>query len=202
MSLFAHLIIGNKGSDRSNENLDEKNDSLIKRLKAGDCNAADELVDNYYEQIYLFMRRLGHRRQVAEELVQETFLAAWQHIEQLRRAKAINCWLYRIASNVSSRYWRKNKNNKAVNIDEIYSIPDQNNNYEQLEDREQLNRLTNAIRLLPVKLRQAVVLHYMQHLTIAEAAEAAAVRQGTFKSRLHRALKALRKQMTEELGDI
>ena len=182
--------------------MEKKNDSLVNRLKAGDCAAADELVDNYYEQIYLFMRRLGHRRQVAEELVQETFLAAWQHIEQLRRAKAINCWIYRIAANVSSRYWRKNKNNKAVNIDEIYSTPDQKNNYEQPENREQLNRLVNAVRLLPVKLRQAVVLHYMQHLTIAEAAKAAAVRQGTFKSRLNRALKALRKQMTEELGNV
>jgi RNA polymerase sigma factor (sigma-70 family) len=48
---------------------------------------------------------------------------------------------------------------------------------------------------LPRKLREAIVLHYMQHLTISEAAEAAGIREGTFKSRLNRALRALRKQV-------
>jgi len=58
-----------------------------------------------------------------------------------------------------------------------------------------LNRLKDAVAGLPWKLRQTVVLHYMQHMTIAEAAEAAEVRQGTFKSRLNRALNILRKRI-------
>ena len=65
----------------------------------------------------------------------------------------------------------------------------------KMEHLEQLGRLKSAVVELPMKLRQSVVLHYMQHLTIAEAAEAAGVRQGTFKSRLNRALKVLRKQV-------
>ena len=65
-----------------------------------------------------------------------------------------------------------------------------------VEHYEQLGRLKNAVACLPLrKLRQTVVLHYMQHLTIAEAAEAAGVREGTFKSRLNRALETLRKQV-------
>ncbi|MHC4596847.1 MAG: RNA polymerase sigma factor, partial [Planctomycetota bacterium] len=60
---------------------------------------------------------------------------------------------------------------------------------------EQLEQLKNAVTRLPIKLRQAVVLHYMQQLTITEAAEAAGIRKGTFKSRLNRALKALRKRV-------
>jgi RNA polymerase sigma-70 factor (ECF subfamily) len=52
------------------------------------------------------MRRLGHGRQLSEDLTQETFLRAWRHIGQLRNGKALEAWLYRIAGNVSKLYWR------------------------------------------------------------------------------------------------
>ncbi len=168
--------------------------SLAARLRAGDCSAAAELVDIYYEQIYLFMRRFGHSCQVSEDLTQESFLQAWQHIGQLRTGKALNGWLYRIAGNVSKQYWRSHKNTKALPI-EAFDVPDSSEASEgKIERLEQIGRLKNAIAGLPIKLRQTVVLHYMQHLTIAEAAEAAGIREGTFKSRLNRALEALRKQ--------
>jgi RNA polymerase sigma factor (sigma-70 family) len=61
---------------------------------------------------------------------------------------------------------------------------------------EQLGRLQGAVDRLSWKLRQAIVLHYMQHLSIAEAAKAAGIRQGTFKSRLNRALNILRKHVS------
>lgn len=64
-----------------------------------------------------------------------------------------------------------------------------------IERDEQLERLKSAVSRLPAKLRQSVVLHYMQQLTISEAADAADVRPGTFKSRLNRALRALRKHI-------
>jgi RNA polymerase sigma factor (sigma-70 family) len=67
--------------------------------------------------------------------------------------------------------------------------------FDKIERSEEFDRLKNAVERLPRKLRRAVVLHYMQHLTISEAAEAAGVRKGTFKSRLNRALKALREQV-------
>ena len=67
----------------------------------------------------------------------------------------------------------------------------------KIGDFEQLGQLKNAVGQLPRKLRQAVVLHYMQQLSIGEAAEAAGIREGTFKSRLNRALKALKKQVPE-----
>jgi len=53
---------------------------------------------------------------------------------------------------------------------------------------------------LPRKLQEAVVLHYLEQLTIAEAAEAVGVRQGTLKSRLSRGLEALRAEMNDLQG--
>ncbi|MHC4666406.1 MAG: RNA polymerase sigma factor [Planctomycetota bacterium] len=174
--------------------MEKRRNSLAVRLRAGNRAAAAELVDEYYEQIYLFMRRLGHSCQVSEDLTQESFLQAWQHIGQLRNEKVLKSWLYHIASNVSKLYWRRHKGKEETSI-EGFDVPDSSKSEERIGDYEQLDRLRVAVRGLPRKLREAIVLHYMQHLTIAEAAEAAGVREGTFKSRLNRALKALRKEV-------
>ena len=179
----------NKQKERSEQTLD----SLARRLRAGDHTAAAELVDIYYKQIYLFMRRLGHDRQVSEDLTQESFLNAWHHIGQLRDGKALNGWLYRIAGNVSKLYWRRHKHKKPAGIESFNVSDSTNTGLDVVEHNEQLEQLKNAVARLPVKLRQTVVLHYMQQLTIAEAADAAGIREGTFKSRLNRALTTLRK---------
>ena len=195
---FAHPTNGSVDANRREKHLDELQDSLAARLRAGDRAAAGEFVDMYNEQIFLYMRRLGHNRHVSEDLTQEIFLQAWLHISQLRNGKALNSWLYRVASNVSKLYWRKHKGKETASIEDIgIDVPEYDDaGSNKVEHYEQLGRLKNAIANLPIKLRQAIVLHYMQQLTIAEAAEAAGIRQGTFKSRLNRALETLRKQVT------
>jgi len=190
-----------KGENRDNalrENtLMNNSDSLVTRLKAGDQKAANEVVDAYYQQIYLFMRRLGHNRQASEDLTQESFFLAWRHIGQLKKEITLSAWLYRIAANASRMYWRKNKK-VAVQI-ELLNISDKQDfaGFEA-EDIEQIRSLKEAVEDLPIQLRQAVVLHYMQYLTIAEAADALGLRCGTFKSRLNKALNILRKRLSPD----
>ena len=171
--------------------MEKERDLLAARLEAGDHEAATELVDIYYKQIYLFMRRLGHDCQISEDLTQEIFLRAWQHIGQLKSGKAMKSWLYRIAINVSRLYRRRHKGKKLISL-ECIELAD---SVEADCDLEQLGRLKCAVGQLSVKLRQVVILHYLQQLSISEAAEAMGIREGTFKSRLNRALKALRKQI-------
>jgi RNA polymerase sigma-70 factor (ECF subfamily) len=177
---------------------EQRRNSLAARLSAGNRAAAAELVDIYSQQLYMFFRRLGHSSQVSEDLTQECFVAAWQHIGQLRSGKTLNSWMYRIAGNVSKVYWRGHKVSKAVSIDGIDVVDGSEPESKKSGRSEELGRLRNSVAELPVKLRQAVVLHYMQHLTIVEAAEAAGVRCGTFKSRLNRALKILKKRFAED----
>jgi RNA polymerase sigma-70 factor (ECF subfamily) len=189
----AYLTSEQRDAGANKELLSQSRDSLYARLRAGDRTAAAELVDEYHEQIYLFMRRLGHDRQISEDLTQETFFNAWHHIGQLKNDKALNGWLYRIAGNVSRLYWRRHKHSEVVGIEDV-DLPDSSQaGPDAAGRREQLEQLKDAVTRLPVKLRETIVLHYMQQLTIAEAAEIAGIRQGTFKSRLNRALRTLRK---------
>ncbi len=171
---------------------------LAGRLRHGDRAAAEELVELYYERIYLFMRAMGHDSQMSEDLVQEVFMRAWYHIGQLRDGRALTGWLFRIAGNVSRLHWRRHKPGDRVHSDDIEPTAAGADTLAQAGDQEQFGRLHEAIERLPWKLRQAIVLHYMDQLTIAEAAEAANVRQGTLKSRLSRALEALRKHVPDE----
>ena len=189
---LAYLTGERRNLDMEKERSNQRRDSLAARLRAGDRAAAAELVNIYYKRIYLYMRRLGHNRQVSEDLTQESFFSAWHHIGQLRDGKALDSWLYRIASNISKLYWRKHKHKEIVGIEGI----DIKDSSEEVGRYEQLEQLKNGIARLPFKLRQTIVLHYMQQLTITESAEAAEVKEGTFKSRLNRALKALRKNIT------
>ena len=181
--------------DRNMQHDSIKRDSLATRLRAGDRDAAAELVDQYYEQIYLFMRRLGHDRQASEDLTQESFFNAWHHIGQLKDSKALNGWIYRIASNVSRLHWRKHKHKEVMGIEGLQVQQSDKSEHEKIEYNEQLEQLKDAVERLPMKLRETIILHYMQQLTIAEAAEVAGLNQGTFKSRLNRALKTLRKKV-------
>jgi RNA polymerase sigma-70 factor (ECF subfamily) len=181
--------------DSDKEYHSRRRDSLAARLRTGDRAAAAELVDEYYQQIYLFMRRLGHDRQVSEDLTQESFFNAWHHIGQLKDGKALNGWIYRIASNVSKLHWRKHKHKEVIGIEGLEMPQSGKGEPEKMEHNEQLEHLKDAVERLPMKLRETIILHYMQQLTIAEATEAAGLNQGTFKSRLNRALKNLRKEI-------
>ncbi len=177
---------------------DHDESSLAQRLRHGDRTAAETLVERYHERVYVFMRSVGHDRQTSEDLVQETFMQVWRHIGQLREDRALTSWLFRIAANVSRLYWRRHRHAEPVSIDEVVPAQDEADGAQQAGDRELFAGLHQAVGRLPWKLRQAVVLHYMDQLTIAEAAQAAQVREGTLKSRLNRALEALRKEIARQ----
>lgn len=177
---------------------DQDESSLAQRLRHGDRAAAEALVERYHERVYVFMRSMGHDRQTSEDLTQETFMRAWYHIGQLREGKALSAWLFRIAGNVSRLHWRKHKHPDPVELNDVEPAPDEVDSAQQAGDRELFAGLHQAVGRLPWKLRQAVVLHYMDQLSIAEAAQAAQIREGTLKSRLNRALEALRKEIVKE----
>jgi RNA polymerase sigma-70 factor (ECF subfamily) len=139
------------------------------------------------------MRRFGYSVAVSEDLTQETFLQIWQHIGQLRSSRALNSWIYKVASNVSRLYLRKKKGKEQPSIEDIVLPADDSNEANLAELNEQLNMLRKAVIELPTKFKEVIILHYLQDLTINEGAQVLGVREGTFKSRLSRALTILRK---------
>lgn len=195
---LAHLDPKMAAPARQPQTSEQSQLDLAKRLRHGERAAAERLVELYYERIYLFMRAMGHDSQMSEDLTQEAFMRAWYHIGQLRDGRALTGWLFRIASNVSRLHWRKHKHSDRVHAEQAEPADDGVDGLAHADRREQFAHLHEAVARLPWKLRQVIVLHYMDQLTIAEAAEAVQVRTGTLKSRLNRALEALRQQIANE----
>ena len=109
-------------------------------------------------------------------------------------------WLYRIAANEAKAHWRKHRRDCVISLEE-HDIAEKKTISKGFEDAELFELLKNAVWRLPPKLRETIILHYMQYLTISEAAKAVGIREGTFKSRLNRALKQLRKTIEEKNED-
>jgi len=194
---IAHLFQEKTAAKQGGTGPEMDHELLVGQLRRGDRTAAEELVNAYYERIYLFMRAVGHDRQTSEDLTQETFMRAWYHIGQLRDGKALNGWLFRIAANVSRLHWRKHRGMDTLDSDGSEMPQGGPNGLDGASGQEEAARLYQAVTGLPHKLRQAIVLHYLEQLTISEAADAAGVRQGTLKSRLNRGLEALRTVLDE-----
>ena len=194
-SISEHLIRRQKAiGEHVNKELTSY-ESLVTRIRAGNRAAAAELVDKYYMQIYLYMRRFGYSVAVSEDLTQEAFLQIWQHIGQLRSSRALNSWIYKIASNVSRLYLRRHKDKQLPSIEDIVLPAAEGSEINIAELNEQLNKLKKAVIELPVKFKEVIILHYLQGLNISEGAQVLGVREGTFKSRLSRALTLLRKRL-------
>lgn len=170
----------------------EKLDSLAARLRSGNRPAAEEFVTLYFGNVYKLLRRLGHSHHISEELTQETFVTAWQKIGQLRDGRALDTWLYRITVNCSREFWRRSKKNGGVEIELIedrLAAPEQGSD---AEEKEMMAVIRKDVSKLPVKLREVVVLHYLQDLSISSTAEILDVTKGTVKGRIGRALTKLR----------
>src|ERR671924_402411 len=76
-------------------------DRILARARTGDEHAFRELTDPYRRELQLHCYRLVGSVQYAEDLVQETLLAAWRGLEQFQGRASIRAWLYRIATNRS-----------------------------------------------------------------------------------------------------
>ncbi|MXY43186.1 MAG: RNA polymerase sigma factor [Dehalococcoidia bacterium] len=173
-------------------------DLTIAKCQDGDREAFRVLVDRHKDVLYGTALLMTGNRAVAEEAVQEAFLSAWRGISGFRRGRPLKPWLTRILVNGVLATKRK----KAVPTVPIVesggngapSISDQT---DAIESRLVLRQ---ALDKLDEEQKRIVVLRYFAELTVPEIAETTGTREGTVKSRLHRALAKLREHL-EEFGE-
>ena len=171
----------------------------IMRCQDGDRDAFRHLVEQYKDVLFGTAVLMTGNRAIAEEQVQEALLSAWRGIRGFRRGNPVKPWLLRILVNAVLSQQRK----RAVETvrfngngpeEHDYSSDDPADTLDALENRLALRR---AIAGLSPDHRRVVALRYFAGLTVPEVARALGVREGTVKSRLHRALAILRQQMDE-----
>jgi len=174
-------------------------DALIQSAKQGNLEAFNQLVRAYQGQVFARAYRLLGDREQAADAVQETFLAAFQHIGRFRHGY-FRAWLLRIATNQCYDALRRQRRRPTAPLEALLAHPESSelhfqaeNDPESYAEQQELGReILKALDILSPEQRAVVVLCDSVGLPYAEAAQTLGIAQGTLKSRLSRGRARLR----------
>lgn len=184
-------------------------DATVKRLvkevkKDGDQDAFRELVDLYKDKVYQIAYRMVGNAYEAQDMAQEAFLRAYANIESYDENRKFSTWLFRITTNLCIDRLRKKKPDYSLDAEipgaeglDGYSqlsspdkLPD-----EQVVTMEMQEWVQEGILKLPPKYRTAIVLRYIEDLSIQEISDILDLPENTVKTHVHRGREALRKHL-------
>ncbi|MEW5723439.1 MAG: RNA polymerase sigma factor [Thermodesulfobacteriota bacterium] len=174
---------------------------IVQAVLAGDPEAFGVLVVRHQKAIYNLMYRLCGSREDAADLTQETFLKAFEKLDQFQRDRRFFPWLYSIGLNQARDWGRRRKIRGVVtarDMDYDLGPADPAEPGEGIEDKLDLSRLARAVGRLPLEYREAVVLRYKTGLSMVEIAEIMGLSVSGAKMRVHRGLRRLRRLLEEE----
>lgn len=184
-----------------------EDDKLVKRAIGGDESAYKQLVEKYERALYFHILKMIKDKEQVEDLVQETFVKAFDNLNTYSTNYAFSTWLYRIATNHTIDYLRKKKLN-TLSIDEPMKTKDGEMEM-QLEDesagtdrdiiRKQRQKIVqNAINNLPEKYRKVIEMRHMEEKSYKEIASVLDLPLGTVKAHIFRARELLYKALKDK----
>lgn len=190
---------------------------LVRRCREGSEAAYAELVRSHRPRLYLLAYRLTGDRETAEDVVQETFMAAFKSIEKVDPRPSLNPWLNTIVLRTAGRAASRARSRAGSSLDQASfdpatgfaaghamgeSLMDADpgaDPYAAAEAAELRRDLAAALIDLPFKYRAAVVLRHVMGLDYSEAARELDLPLNTFKSHLLRGTRLLREVLADRL---
>jgi RNA polymerase sigma-70 factor (ECF subfamily) len=186
----------------------EHNDELplVERARAGDAAAFSELVQRYERKIYRLAKHITQNDEDAEDVLQESFLKAYSHLDSFHGDSKFYTWLVRIAVNEALMKLRKRKSDKTVSLDEPQDTGEDlvareiavwDDDPEKKYSRDELADILNkAVDSLKPSFRTVFVLRDIEELSTEDTAETLGISIPAVKSRLLRARLQLREKLT------
>jgi RNA polymerase sigma-70 factor (ECF subfamily) len=186
-------------------------DFSLDALRSGDRAEFALLVEAYYEMIYRLAIKMVNNPQDAEDILQETFIKAYRHLNNFDGRSSLSTWLYRIATNEALMFLRRQKPD-MVSVDESLDTgegevePLQIIDWSSLPEEELMSveaqvYLDKAVGKLSPSLRVVFVLRDIQGLSTRETAEVLDISETAVKTRLSRARLQLREELTSYYGE-
>jgi RNA polymerase sigma-70 factor (ECF subfamily) len=179
---------------------------LLVKAREGDLAAFNELVNRYSRKIYRLANHITQNNEDAEDVLQETFLKAFEHLADFHGQSKFYTWIVRIAVNESLMKLRKRKSDRTVPLDEpldtgedtvVREVAVWDEDPEKTYSKEELGQiLDDAIQSLRPTFRTVFILRDIEELSTEETAEALGISVPAVKSRLLRARLQLREKLT------
>lgn len=176
----------------------QSDEQLMLRVGAGSNAAFDELYHRYARRLQgFFFRQLGGDEAAAADATHDTFLRLFEARDRYIEGRRVDTWLFTIAYNLCRNRYRRNAN-EADFLATLDAEPVTNEDIEVEMDRETLHRaLATVLDNLPPPLRLLFSLRYEEELSVPQIATIFSIPDGTVKSRLHKTMTIIRKQLRE-----
>jgi RNA polymerase sigma-70 factor (ECF subfamily) len=179
---------------------------LVTQARQGDLAAFTQLVEKYEGKIFRLAKHITNSQEDAEDVLQETFLKAYEHLDEFQGNSKFYTWIVRIAVNESLMKLRKRKSDRSVSLDEQIDTGEdviareiavwEDNPEDQYSQTELREILDQAVQSLPPIFRSVFVLRDIEELSSEETAEILNLTVPAVKSRLLRARLKLREKLT------
>ena len=156
-----------------------------------------EVVRQFRAPLITFLQRYVGNEHCAADLAQETLVKSYFQLDHFDDRRPFRPWLFTIAANCGRDYIRKHSRSPLVaDEDAGESTSEQPGPDRMMEAHERKEALDAAIALLPISLRQPILLHYQLDWPVAEISQHLGIDQGAVKTRLHRARQRLNTLLT------
>ena len=176
---------------------------VLAAVARGNVEALDLLYQRYHQRLYALAYRMVADRQIAEDLIQETFVRVWRHAASYSpQAGSVRGWLFAILRNYAIDCIRKQRQRSAprevplgeIDCDEHLAVGD---TWEEVWRREERAQIRRALDHLSEKQRMVIELGYFQGYTHVEIAAMSGLPLGTVKSSMRLGLGALKRELVK-----
>ena len=198
-----------------NAKIIDNDEELIRRAKAGDIDAFEQLTEKYESKIYSLAMRILQNIYDAEDVTQQTFLNVIENLKNFRGDSTFYTWIMRIATYAALKIIRKRKGLDTVSLeqatepnkenDEIphpeYIADWKENPSDLVNKKETMQIIEQALAELDENYRLVFLLRDVEGLSVKETAEILGISEANVKVRLLRARLQLREKLTHLFGD-
>ncbi|MBI2607456.1 MAG: sigma-70 family RNA polymerase sigma factor [Candidatus Doudnabacteria bacterium] len=166
---------------------DEELKKALESAQSGNTSAFGIIYDNYSEKMFRFIFfRVGHK-EVAEDILADTFVKAWQKINQVQSHSAIPSWLYQIAKNNIIDFYRVRKT--TISLEEVASVlEDAATPIDELSLGFEQRKILKMLEQLPLEQQQVIQYKFFEDLTNQEIALIMNKTEGAVRVLQHRAI--------------
>jgi RNA polymerase sigma-70 factor (ECF subfamily) len=182
-------------------------DDLVSRVRAGETGLYEMLMRRYNQRLFRVIRSVVTNDDEAEDVLQEAWVRAYEHLDQFAGRASFSTWVTRIAFHEALARTRKNKRWTPLENPggEIMAEAERRQTTaetpEMQAERNQLGRILQAaVDALPETYRSVFVLREVEQLSTTETAECLELSAEAVKTRLHRSRALLRRDLKSRLG--
>ena len=179
----------------------QSDEQLMQRAAKGNDSAFEELYNRHARRLQgFFVRRLAGDADLAADFMHDTFLRLYSARETYREGRSFRPWLYTIAYNLIKNHFRSQL---AIVRDDSpdarrFSDEEAASDIELAMDEASFrNALRDVLKSLPEPYAMLFSLHYEEELTVPQIAQITALPEGTVKSRLHKAMNIIKKELKQ-----